>query len=274
MSTVRRAALATLHGKERVIGPALAPLGVSLVVPDGVDTDALGTFTGDVPRAGTQLEAARRKARLGMERTGLPLGVASEGSFGPDATGLFAWNLELVVWLDDERGLEVVGRANGGASHQLDAEVRDVGGLLAFAARAGFPEHGLVVQVRGHPPRKGLVDERSLRAAFEEARALCPDEPVRVANDLRAHVHPTRMARIREAAEDLAARLSRTCAACGSPGPGPEGAVLGLPCGGCGRPTNQIRAQRWACPACGAQEERPVDGPAWGDPMWCPGCNP
>ena len=41
-------------------------------------------------RAGTQIEAARKKARLGMELAGLPLGLASEGAFGPDPmTGMF-----------------------------------------------------------------------------------------------------------------------------------------------------------------------------------------
>lgn len=37
-----------------------------------------------IQRAGTQLEAAHKKARIGMELAGLLLGLAGEGSFGSD----------------------------------------------------------------------------------------------------------------------------------------------------------------------------------------------
>jgi len=53
--------------KERVIAPVLEPaLGCQIELVDGFDTDQLGTFTRDIPRDGTQLEAARKKARIGM----------------------------------------------------------------------------------------------------------------------------------------------------------------------------------------------------------------
>ena len=45
----RRAVLATMHGKEEVIVPALAPLGLALSVCPGLDTDRFGTFSGEVP---------------------------------------------------------------------------------------------------------------------------------------------------------------------------------------------------------------------------------
>ena len=68
----------------------------------GYDTDQLGTFTRDIPRPGSQLEAARRKARMGMSLSGLPVGLASEGSFAPDPfTGMFTWNVEMLVLIDD-----------------------------------------------------------------------------------------------------------------------------------------------------------------------------
>ena len=60
-----RIALLTQHGKERVLAPLFAlELDATLVVEGGFDTDALGTFTREVDRAGTQLEAARRKAEI------------------------------------------------------------------------------------------------------------------------------------------------------------------------------------------------------------------
>lgn len=46
-------ALATKHGKEAAIGPALAASpGLRVVVAAEVDTDRLGTFTGEVERLG------------------------------------------------------------------------------------------------------------------------------------------------------------------------------------------------------------------------------
>ena len=89
-------ALLTQHGKEKVVAPLLAAaIGCDVVLVTGFDTDQLGTFTRDIPRSGTQIEAARKKARIGMGLASLPLGLASEGSFGPDPfTGMFSLNVE------------------------------------------------------------------------------------------------------------------------------------------------------------------------------------
>ena len=64
----------------------------------------------------------------------MPLGLASEGSFGPDPfTGLFPWNIELLMWIDDELGIEVVGMAQGPgrSGHVLTG---DWAALEAYAA--------------------------------------------------------------------------------------------------------------------------------------------
>jgi hypothetical protein len=73
-----------MHRKEEAVAPALlSTLGLLVVPARGLDTDQLGTFSGEVPREGSMLDVAMRKARLGMSATGLPLGIASEGTFGP-----------------------------------------------------------------------------------------------------------------------------------------------------------------------------------------------
>ena len=77
------AALATKHAKEKVVAPVFASLGISLQVPD-IDTDLLGTFSGEIERVGTPKEVALKKARMGMKASGLAYGAASEGSIGPD----------------------------------------------------------------------------------------------------------------------------------------------------------------------------------------------
>lgn len=122
--------------------------------------------TRDIPRAGTQLEAARRKARLGMELSGLPLGIASEGAFGPDPfMGMLPWNVEILVWIDDALGIEVVGSAAGKAvfAHRQAYSLEQA---EDFARSVQFPSHGLVVRPddEHHPEfRKGLCDWDSFR---------------------------------------------------------------------------------------------------------------
>ena len=100
-----RVALLTQHGKEGVIASVLdTALGCRVERVTGYDTDLLGTFTRDIPRAGMQL-------------SGLSLGLASEGSFGADPfAGMFPWNVEFLIFINDERGLELVGVAQGAAN--------------------------------------------------------------------------------------------------------------------------------------------------------------
>lgn len=75
----RIACLATKQAKEQAIArPFRFALGLEVLAPSDLDTDTLGTFTGEVPREGTPLEVCECKARLGMKITGLPLGLASE----------------------------------------------------------------------------------------------------------------------------------------------------------------------------------------------------
>ena len=81
----QRVALLTQHGKELLVAPVLGTaLGCQVERVTGYDTDLLGTFTRETPRAGSQIEAARKKARIGIQLSGLPLGLASEGAFGTD----------------------------------------------------------------------------------------------------------------------------------------------------------------------------------------------
>lgn len=106
----KRAALATMHGKEAVTGPAFrGALGLIVEPPMGIDTDALGTFTGEVPRIGTMRDAAIATARLGMAASGLPIGIASEGSYGPHPRiPSVPSGVELMVLVDDVLGIVVV----------------------------------------------------------------------------------------------------------------------------------------------------------------------
>ena len=59
-------AMATMHAKERAVARPLSRwLGAAVKVAPGIDTDAFGTFTGDISPAGHD---ARRRARQGASR--------------------------------------------------------------------------------------------------------------------------------------------------------------------------------------------------------------
>ncbi|MEW5921181.1 MAG: DUF6671 family protein [Bacillota bacterium] len=253
----RKVALLTQHGKERVITPVLeAHLGCRVEHVSGYDTDRLGTFTREVPRAGTQLEAARTKARIGMELSGLSIGLASEGSFGPDPiTGMLPWNVELLIWIDETLGIEVVGYASGKTnfSHRLTASWEEA---KQFARDAGFPEHWLVMRPEGeeHPQiRKGIASWDELEKAFHWACSRATNGRAFLETDMRAHANPTRMEMIASAARDLAQKLRSYCPACGAPGFHAAERLAGLPCEGCGAPTRETRAEVHRCAQCGHQ---------------------
>lgn len=274
-----RVALATLHGKADALSPALAPLGLR-VEAVAVDTDALGTFSGDIERRGTPREVAIAKARLGMAAAGTSLGIATEASFGPDPIiGFLPAHHELIAFVDDQHGHVVVVEATSRDTNWQSITARGLGDAESLLLASGFPEHALLVRPNRFEPgmaiAKGLIRRDALAEAIRAAAAVSGDGLARVETDMRAHVNPTRMKRIAALARELADRLRTPCPQCGAPGFGRTGIVLGLPCADCGTPTDLILAERHACGACGHAEERPrADGRTSSDPAACPSCNP
>ncbi|WP_295008897.1 DUF6671 family protein [uncultured Dechloromonas sp.] len=276
----QQVAFLTQHGKERVVAPILADmLGCRVERIGGFDTDQLGSFTREIPRYGKQLEAARRKARIGMELSGASIGLASEGSFGPDPhTGLFPWNIEVMLLVDDLRKIEVVGIHQGPASTD-HAWIVTWAEMEEFATRIGFPEQHLVLRPssENNPRvRKGLADWPSLKTAFAWAKLLSSaGTRIFVERDLRAHGHPERMVNIGKAALNLAEKLASLCPHCATPGFAAAEAVPGLHCAECGLPTREYRAEIWKCLRCEYRETRQrSDGVTTADPVSCGYCNP
>lgn len=274
----QKVALLTQHGKEHVLASVLdAAVGCRVKRVDGYDTDLLGTFTRDIPRAGTQLEAARTKARLGMKLSGLPMGLASEGTFGADPMiGLFPWNTEVLTWIDDVQGLEVVGIAQGKANygHLLTP---DWTATAAFAQHWGFPEHQLVVRPESQDDpriRKGIGSWADLEIGFAWAHQGSPNGLVFLETDVRAHANPTRLENIRRAAEDLASKLWSPCPECSAPGFWRVERVPGLPCEWCGAPTEEPQADVLGCVKCSHRTTHKRSDRTTADPARCDYCNP
>jgi len=274
-------ALATLHGKAEALAPAFAAIGARLVMAGGVDTDTLGTFSGEVERRLPPLDTAIAKARLGMAATGLPLGLATEGSFGPDpAIGFLPLHREIAVLVDDIRGLVIAERLD---SHL----VRHDGGLLQPGdtldeirlRRYGFPGHALIVRSDPFAPggtiRKGIRTRAALEAAIAACRQASPDGRAWVETDMRAHMNPTRMQGIARLGERLVTRAGTRCPRCDAPGFGRTGVLPGLPCAGCGTPTAAVLSEIATCSICGFRDVRGrSDGQTEADPAQCDLCNP
>lgn len=277
----RTASLATKHAKERAIArPFRFALGLNVLATTGLDTDTLGTFTGEVPREGTPLEVCERKARLGMKRMGLPLGLASEGSFGAHPVIPFRpAGVELMTFIDDERGIVLTERLVCEKTNYGHCEARNVGELTDWLRRVGFPSHALIVRKNDNGPStaiaKAVTTVDGLQAAMVEATASSDQGVAWVEPDMRAHLNPTRMRAIRRVACNLARRLATQCPSCSAPGWGRTGTIKGLPCESCGLPTEMARAEVFGCAVCDHREEKPRrDGRQNTSPQHCPLCNP
>ncbi|NDI99587.1 hypothetical protein GWA97_10920 [Flavobacterium sp. LaA7.5] len=274
----RRLAIATMHHKDSVIAPVLeTALGVHCFTPKNMDTDALGTFTGEVARTLTPIEAARQKCLIAMELTGCDLAVASEGSFGshPHISFLPADD-ELLVLIDKKYELEIVERELSISTNFNGEVVTGLQELRDFAKRAKFPQHGLVLSSGRDsvaPIYKGITDYIRLEQTF--LSLITAYGSAYVTTDMRAMYNPTRMRVIEAVANKLAARVLTACPKCNTPGFGVTGAAGGLPCGYCHQPTRSILHHVCQCTKCNykAIKMHPF-GKTTEDPQYCDYCNP
>jgi hypothetical protein len=276
------AVLTTMHGKERVIAPVLKEgLGLVVGLAMGVNTDTFGTFSREIERTGSQLDAARAKIAAGFEYAPYArVGIASEGSFGPHPHFPFlAFARELVLLIDRERGLELTGHFASPETNYGHAVVSDMEAAAVFAERSKFPEHGLIVMgsVDEKPAPdlaifKDVINHVALEEAVGQVVARCG--AAFVETDMRAHRNPTRMRAIERAASDLVRRFRSECPACKHPGFDVTERIAGLPCEWCGEPTQVICAEVLTCQACDYRKERQATSAKTAEPGRCEGCNP
>jgi len=272
----RRGVVVTKHAKLALIAPPMAKLLGLALEAVAIDTDRLGTFSGEVPRPGPPLQTAVAKARLGMAASGSDLGFASEGTIGPlPEVPLCNLDRELVVVVDDREGIVVAGHAQSLEICAVTAELSSIEEATDLLARADLPAHRLIVQPAGGGPpiRKGIASREALRRAVAECAEADQHGLARVSTDLRANLCPSRRPTIAEAARRLAARLHVPCPACDAPGWGAVELEHGLPCERCGTATADIKAEVLGCARCAHHQRRPVMRSA-ADPSRCPWCNP
>jgi len=194
------------------VAPSFADeLGAHVVAPAGIDTDQFGTFTGEVTRTLAPLAAATAKARLAIQVTGVPYGLASEASYDT-WFGMLAMHEEILMFVDDILGIQAVEGINTlgapGPPRPVDVADKAVGAAKSF----GFPRQGAAVKasVDDRVPvfGKGITDTGTLVEVVGAALAAADDNRAWVEPDLRAHHNPSR----RDVLIALARRLARRVA--------------------------------------------------------------
>ena len=280
--TNRVAVLATMHQKERVIAPILqTELGIKVVVPPNFNTDIFGTFTREIKRPGTQIEAARFKAEKVLELTGESLAIASEGSFAPHPSFPYiSSNREIVVLIDKQNDLEIIGEEFSTDTNHNYQVISSIEEALNFTQKVGFPEHGVIVMVGENPQDskevfKGITTNSQLVEAVNITLQNSPTGKAHIETDMRAMYNPTRMKNIQKATLNLITKIKSVCSQCSTPGFEITQRIQGLPCAICSAPTLLTKSVIYQCKKCGFKKEALYpDGMEFADPGQCMYCNP
>lgn len=274
----RTVAIATAHHKERVMAPILErELGVSCTVPTALNTDSLGTFSGEIPRVKDVISTLRDKCNLAMKKNKYDLVVASEGSFGAHPSSPFLpANYETVLLLDAQNNREYTGRYWTSDTNFTGAYIKDEEDLEAFVTRVGFPQHAVIVRKDEQsyaPLYKGVQEYDELVQHFQNLKQEFGS--CYVETDMRAHFNPKRMTAIAKATQNLVDTLLSLCPQCQAPGFSVQRMESGLPCGWCKQPTRSPLYALYHCDTCSFEEKRyyPLQKEVE-DPQFCDYCNP
>jgi hypothetical protein len=273
----RKLLIATQHGKEKVIAPLMEQtFSFFCELPNTIDTDQFGTFSGEIERKLNPLETARLKGVEAAQHNDADLVISSEGSFGPHPQLYFLpYNQELLLFQDLKNGFEIHVIESSTNTNFASETISTENELEHFAKRIGFPEHGIILKDRAEAFKtciKGIRDAEALVKSFQLIRS--EHGSVHAETDMRAHFNPTRMLVIKQACEKLVERMQQCCVQCGLPGFGQIAFTPGLPCSWCGLPTHLPLRKELSCPHCSFGKVETMETGLGADPMHCSQCNP
>jgi hypothetical protein len=274
----RNLLIATKHQKEKVIAPILeSQLGVKCFVTSDLDTDKLGTFTGEIERMEDPITTARNKCLTGMDLTNCDLAIASEGSFGSHPTIFFAAaDDEFLVFIDKKNNIEISARELSLETNFHGSEIKTIEELQEFATKSNFPSHGLILRKSKEDLEeitKGIIDEKLLNDTF--FKLIENYGTAYIETDMRAMFNPSRMKVIEKATMKLVDKIKSLCPNCDTPGFGIVDRKIGLRCNQCNFPTRSTLSYIYNCQKCNyKKEEEFPNGKKTEDPMYCDICNP
>lgn len=268
--------MATKHRKEVYLGQVLSDHWDVTVRAADVDTDQLGTFSGEIPRPGDVPTTLRKKVSLALANyPDAEVVVATEGSFGPDPVlGWIPLHEEVLLWAWPKLGKELFVAHRSHDTNFSSCQEPDLAAVRRWAERVGFPAAHLILRrADGTVVAKGLNDPTELERRWRETSAA-HGAPI-VETDMRADRNPRRQEALRALAHKTMEALEARCPSCGFPGFVPRPASPGAPCRACGAPTRLPRELRVECPECHAAQSHESPHQLQGvDPGQCDRCNP
>ncbi len=270
--------VATMHGKEKVLGPLLNnALGVEIILAENLDTDQWGTFSGEISRPLDPLATAKLKCKQAATISGASLAIASEGSFGAHPViGFVAADEEILVLIDFENDIEIKVKELSTETNFSGKEIHSIQEAKEFAEQVLFPSHALILrnaQDEKVEMIKGINDWNLLE--LEVSNLLQKYSSIYIETDMRAMHNPSRMKVIEKACNKLIQKISRLCPSCSTPGFDVVEVIPGLPCSLCGCATKSTIAYICQCQKCSCMEEKKYPlGKMEEDPMYCDRCNP
>ena len=278
MFSGRKIVIATKHNKEKVISPILErELDVRCFVIQDLETDILGTFTGEIDRKHDPITTLRKKCELAMELSNCDLAVASEGSFGTHPSFYFIpADDELMLLYDKKNEIEIIVRELSTDTNFNQSEIESEEKLREFVAKTNFPSHALIIRSGKEEFTdivKGINDASVLFDTFR--RFISKYRKAYLETDMRAMHNPTRMKVIEKATQKLAEKIKSLCPNCFMPGFGVTQIKKGLPCELCKSPTNSALSHIYVCQKCAhANEITFPNGKNTEEPQYCDYCNP
>jgi hypothetical protein len=270
--------IASKHKKEIAIADQVVKaLGLNTFQVAEIDTDLLGTFSGEVERRDDPLTTLRKKCEMASMLAPDDLIIATEGSFGPHpAFFMLSGHEELMMFSDKKNDLEIVVKEITSQTNFNGRTVDNLEDLQHFLDVVLFPSHGIIMKASKdnlNDIKKGIHDPLEMRDHYDFL--ISKYGAAYVETDMRAMHNPSRMKVIEELTRKLIDRITTSCPQCQTPGYGIISANPGLPCELCGSETASLLSYTYGCKKCGfSHEEKYPNGKKYEEAMYCNSCNP
>jgi len=202
------------HQKEIVIAPILkAKLGMICVSNSTIDTDALGTFTGDIERVKSPYETVKEKCLLAMNQPKIDFIIANEGSFGLHPfIPLITADEEFICLYDVHENEFITEKMLFYETNFSSVKITNLVELDTVLLNLKFPSHGIILRSTG-VIIKDLFDLSIIRSSIN--KILIQEGYCFIDTDMRAMHNPTRMKCIEQLTNRLAKTLLSSCDECG-----------------------------------------------------------
>jgi hypothetical protein len=274
----RQVVVATKHQKDAILSNVLSDaLQWEFLPTPTIDTDQLGTFSGEIPRHLSPLEAAKAKIALLPANTNATIFIANEGTFTahPQIPFLTA-NIELIYVYDNLNNWEFHIYHIDTEHTAFEQAFTQTAEALQIAEENGFPQQAMIITLKKNEVIqtvcKGLQTPTDLQEALRTVEQYDETYEKIISADLRAMYNPTRQKVIQRTAEKLLQALQTVCPQCNTPAFLPNETEKGLPCEWCGNPTDLVIKEISSCKSCAYTVTKTHTHKA--NPMYCMYCNP